>query len=29
VLGAGFSTVTFIVVFLLVLGVLWFFFGRD
>jgi hypothetical protein len=29
VLGAGFSFVQFIVVFVLVLGVLWFFFGRK
>jgi hypothetical protein len=29
VLGAGFSVVQFVVVFLLVLAVLWFFFGRK
>jgi hypothetical protein len=29
VLGAGFSFVQFVVVFLLVLAVLWFFFGRK
>jgi hypothetical protein len=29
VLGAGFSVVQFIVVFLLVLAILWFFFGRK
>jgi hypothetical protein len=29
VLGAGFSFVEFVVVFLLVLAVLWFFFGRK
>jgi hypothetical protein len=29
VLGAGFSVVQFIVVFLLVLATLWFFYGRK
>jgi hypothetical protein len=29
VLGAGFSIVQFFVVFVLVLGILWFFFGRT
>jgi hypothetical protein len=29
VLGAGFSVVQFIVVFLLVLAILWFFYGRK